>query len=492
MALPPPPPRLCHLVKWEDFEGYGFNLYAEKSKPGQYIGEIDPDSPAEAAGLQEGDRIIEVNGVNVNMENHRQVVQRIKAVVGETRLLVVDQKSADWHRDRRVLVKASLPYVIHLSSKKALDKSDRDGTEQRPSANHNEVLEEVTAIDSSRQTSSSRSASVCSLPSVEVGEQFKTEISISVTFSDDGSDDMPEKVYGVERAEAVQVKEEEGDTDVGVMSHRPATDVDVVTGGGDERIFTAEKVEAGDLPKISSIEKETAKVVEEEKKFDEIEIDENEAYAAFFSNDRVGSGGNNSQGQREETPKNTAGGEEGEEVTIIETKGPAAGVDLVVGDPDQDDPRLHQQEESVSGEKSADEQDAVEETEVSQQEVVTNEEILIVEEEVAAAHHEGGSDKQESEEDEMEDGNHLQLEDANHLELDDPPASDSSSISIPPSPIPKEVIFKSGPICIRLCKLGKAVGLCITLMHPLYAYELYYAGSPHCQKTWAGKILFSV
>merc|ERR1711963_409810 len=325
---------------------------------------------------------------------------------------------------------------------------DRDGTEQRPSANHNEVFEEVTAIDSSRQTSSSRSASVCSLPSVEVGEQFKTEISISVTFSDDGSDDVPEEVSGVERAEAVQVKEEDGDTGVGVMSHQAAADVDVVTSGGEERIFTAEKVEAGDLPKISSREKETAEVVEEEKKFDEIEIDENEAYAAFFSNDRVGSGGNNSQGQREETLKNTTGGGEGEEVTIIETNGPAAGVDLVVGDPDQEDPRLYQQEESVSGEKCGDEQGAVEETEVSQQEVVTNEEILIVEEEVAAPeeadHHEGGSDKQESEEDETEDGNHLQLEDANHLELDDPPASDSSSISIPPSPIPKEVLGSRG------------------------------------------------
>merc|ERR1712147_312771 len=185
-------------------------------------------------------------------------------------------------------------------------------------------------------------------------------------------------------------KEEECDTDVEVMCHRPATDVDVVTGGGDEGIFTAEKVEAGDLPKISSIEKETAKVVEEEKKFDEIEIDENEAYAAFFSNDRVGGGGNNSQGQGEEAPKNTTGEGEGEEVTIIETNGPAAGVDLVVGDPDQEDPRLHQQEEPVSGERSADdEQDAVEEVEVSQQEVVTNEEILIAAPE-EADHHEGG------------------------------------------------------------------------------------------------------
>merc|ERR1711874_1626 len=119
MAASPPPPRLCHLVKRDNFEGYGFNLYAEKNKPGQYIGEIDHDSPAEAAGLKEGDRIIEVNGVNVNMENHRQVVQRIKAVVGETRLLVVDQKSADWHRDRQVVVRQGLPYTVFLSSESA-------------------------------------------------------------------------------------------------------------------------------------------------------------------------------------------------------------------------------------------------------------------------------------------------------------------------------------------------------------------------------------
>ena len=30
------------------------------TSPGQYIGKIDGGSPAEAAGLQEGDRIVEV------------------------------------------------------------------------------------------------------------------------------------------------------------------------------------------------------------------------------------------------------------------------------------------------------------------------------------------------------------------------------------------------------------------------------------------------
>ena len=36
-ALPDnaPRPRACHVTKWRSFDGYGFNLHAEKSKPGQ-------------------------------------------------------------------------------------------------------------------------------------------------------------------------------------------------------------------------------------------------------------------------------------------------------------------------------------------------------------------------------------------------------------------------------------------------------------------------
>lgn len=71
-----PAPRHCIIVKWPDFEGYGFNLHAEKSKPGQYIGKVDENSPAEKAGLLEDDRIIEVNGVNIANENHKQVSVR--------------------------------------------------------------------------------------------------------------------------------------------------------------------------------------------------------------------------------------------------------------------------------------------------------------------------------------------------------------------------------------------------------------------------------
>ena len=105
-TLPPdaPRPRLCHLRKWADFQGYGFNLHAEKGKPGQFIGKVDPESPAESAGLREGDRIVEVNGTNVSMENHQQVVERIKTVTDETTFLVVDDLTDTYYRDRKIVV----------------------------------------------------------------------------------------------------------------------------------------------------------------------------------------------------------------------------------------------------------------------------------------------------------------------------------------------------------------------------------------------------
>ncbi|XP_054920608.1 Na(+)/H(+) exchange regulatory cofactor NHE-RF1-like [Dermacentor andersoni] len=113
VALSPDAPaiRLCHVVKWPDYEGFGFNLHSEKSKPGQYLGKIDEGSPAQLAGLREGDRIVEVNGINISNENHKQVVERIKAVPNETKLLVVDPLADAWYKEHKIIVKNSLPTV---------------------------------------------------------------------------------------------------------------------------------------------------------------------------------------------------------------------------------------------------------------------------------------------------------------------------------------------------------------------------------------------
>lgn len=51
-------PRLCVIQRGQN--GYGFNLHSERARPGQYIRAVDEDSPAERAGLQAGDRIVQV------------------------------------------------------------------------------------------------------------------------------------------------------------------------------------------------------------------------------------------------------------------------------------------------------------------------------------------------------------------------------------------------------------------------------------------------
>ncbi|XP_044036339.1 Na(+)/H(+) exchange regulatory cofactor NHE-RF2 isoform X1 [Siniperca chuatsi] len=93
-------PRLCLMAKGEN--GYGFHLHGEKGKSGQLIRKVEPGSPAEASGLRAGDRVVAVNGVNVEKETHHQVVQRIKAVDNETRLLVVDQETHESLRSLRL------------------------------------------------------------------------------------------------------------------------------------------------------------------------------------------------------------------------------------------------------------------------------------------------------------------------------------------------------------------------------------------------------
>eukprot|EP00096_Caligus_rogercresseyi_P000195 TRINITY_DN1052_c0_g1_i6.p1 TRINITY_DN1052_c0_g1~~TRINITY_DN1052_c0_g1_i6.p1 ORF type:complete len:357 (+),score=120.10 TRINITY_DN1052_c0_g1_i6:131-1201(+) len=109
-------PRLCKLAMWPDFDGYGFNLHAEKSRPGQYVGKVDEGSPAEAAGLREGDKIIQVNGTNISSENHKQVVSRIKSIPNETELLVVDVETERVYREAGTEISREDAVVISSST----------------------------------------------------------------------------------------------------------------------------------------------------------------------------------------------------------------------------------------------------------------------------------------------------------------------------------------------------------------------------------------
>lgn len=93
-------PRLCFLTKGS--QGYGFHLHGEGNRGGQLIDKIEAGSCADLSGLRPGDRVVEVNGENVEQETHHQVVDRIREVEHRTRLLVVDRETDDYLRSRNL------------------------------------------------------------------------------------------------------------------------------------------------------------------------------------------------------------------------------------------------------------------------------------------------------------------------------------------------------------------------------------------------------
>merc|ERR1711915_449586 len=106
------------LTKKEGQDGYGFSLYKKKNTPGQFIGAVESGSPAEEAGLREGDKLIEVNEVNVTQESHKQVVQRVRELPSEVTLLVVDSECDDYHKEKKIKINNLLPHVLRTSSKR--------------------------------------------------------------------------------------------------------------------------------------------------------------------------------------------------------------------------------------------------------------------------------------------------------------------------------------------------------------------------------------
>jgi membrane-associated protease RseP (regulator of RpoE activity) len=101
--------RLCTIFSWKDGSGYGFSMQAQKGtgKTGQYIGKIDAEAPAEAAGLRSGDRIIEVNGTNIETASHKEVVDKIKSVPDSVQLLVVDEEADAYFKEKGIQVSSS-------------------------------------------------------------------------------------------------------------------------------------------------------------------------------------------------------------------------------------------------------------------------------------------------------------------------------------------------------------------------------------------------
>uniref|UniRef100_A0A2K5QSN8 PDZ domain containing 1 n=1 Tax=Cebus imitator TaxID=2715852 RepID=A0A2K5QSN8_CEBIM len=99
-------PKLCRLAKGEN--GYGFHLNSIRGLPGSFIKEVQKGGPADLAGLEDEDIIIEVNGVNVLEEPYEKVVDRIQSSGKNVTLLVCGKQAYDYFQAKKIPIVSSL------------------------------------------------------------------------------------------------------------------------------------------------------------------------------------------------------------------------------------------------------------------------------------------------------------------------------------------------------------------------------------------------
>ncbi|KAM4545190.1 NHERF family PDZ scaffold protein 4b isoform 3-T3 [Odontesthes bonariensis] len=104
-----PRPRLS-VLKREEGESYGFNLRVEKHCHGHVIRNVVSGGIAERSGLQDGDRLLEVNNCYIDDVSHIEVARKIKQSGHQLCLLVLDgeeyERAVSQGKDLRGLVRA--------------------------------------------------------------------------------------------------------------------------------------------------------------------------------------------------------------------------------------------------------------------------------------------------------------------------------------------------------------------------------------------------
>ncbi|XP_060090421.1 Na(+)/H(+) exchange regulatory cofactor NHE-RF3 [Heteronotia binoei] len=112
---PVPQPRLCYLIKDRE-NSYGFSLKTTAGQKGLFIIDISPQGPAAKAGVQPNDRLIEVNGENVENDTHEEVVDKVRRS-GNQVVFLLSNKETDCYYNRQNLPlkreTASLKFLPH-------------------------------------------------------------------------------------------------------------------------------------------------------------------------------------------------------------------------------------------------------------------------------------------------------------------------------------------------------------------------------------------
>lgn len=71
--------RLLTLTRQRD--GFGFHMYTNRERDGQYVKSVAQNSPADLAGMLPGDHLLSVDNHSVVGETHHQVSQPVSQSV---------------------------------------------------------------------------------------------------------------------------------------------------------------------------------------------------------------------------------------------------------------------------------------------------------------------------------------------------------------------------------------------------------------------------
>ncbi|CAF0925167.1 unnamed protein product [Adineta steineri] len=113
-----PVARLCHIRRLPSSPFCGFFLTGNPKRLGRvHVSNIKKNSSAALCGLRNGDRIIEVNGTDIQTLTYETILNKIQLHMErhDLELLVLDKKSLRWYQDRKYPVTSqTLPTIVRI------------------------------------------------------------------------------------------------------------------------------------------------------------------------------------------------------------------------------------------------------------------------------------------------------------------------------------------------------------------------------------------